>query len=114
MKLHLLLAAAALLATGSAPDRNRIVPLVDYHQHLVSPAGADWLYETPKAPELPAGLDRLLREKAARWNDKNALADLYAEDSLIINPYSDGWIRGRDKIAAHLSTFFSRPFRITP
>jgi predicted TIM-barrel fold metal-dependent hydrolase len=126
MKLRMALTALTLFAAGAhgpalggaptaaAAERSRIVPLADYHQHLVSPAGADWLYETPKAPKLSADLERLLREKAARWNDKTALAALYAEDSLIINPYSDGWIRGRDKVAEHLSTFFARPFRITP
>ncbi|HEX7183031.1 MAG TPA: amidohydrolase family protein [Thermoanaerobaculia bacterium] len=120
-----LLAAPALLAasaaTGAAPAPAKrpdpIVPRVDYHQHLVSPAGAAFLNHPPlPAVELPQDLARLLRERAERWNDKTALAGLYVEDSLVLDTFSPspGWIRGRDAVAAYLSTLFARAYRLTP
>lgn len=115
----ILLAVLALPASGAAAEKkpDRLVARVDYHQHLVSPAGAE-LRNRLNLPvpvvELPPDLARLLRERAERWNDKTALADLYTEDGLAFDPYSPGWVRGRAAVAAHLSDVFARPFRLTP
>jgi hypothetical protein len=97
-----LLIALALPASGAAQDPaspasakkpDRLVARVDYHQHLVSPAGAE-LRNRLNLPvpviELPSDLVRLLRERGERWNDRTALADLYTEDSLAFDPESPG------------------------
>lgn len=56
----------------------------------------------PSAPlpsiELPAELDRVLRdyERAWRAGDENALAALFTDDGFV--PTGQGWVRGRDAI----------------
>jgi predicted TIM-barrel fold metal-dependent hydrolase len=110
----LVLPASAPAAPAKKPDQ--AVALVDYHQHLASPAAAELLNRLNlPAPtvELPPDVSRLLRQRAERWNDKAALAELYTEDSLVFDIDNPGWIRGRAAVAAHLSDFFARPFRLT-
>ncbi len=90
------------------------VPLVDHHQHLLSPAAAALQNETFPPAVLPPGLTRLVRERAHAWNDKNALAQLYTKDSLVFTGGSPGWIEGRVRVAAYLSTRFASEYRLTP
>jgi predicted TIM-barrel fold metal-dependent hydrolase len=107
----------AFLAPGYAqsPAPGPTVPLIDYHQHLLSPAGAE-LVNRPLLPavELPQDLARLLHKIEEGWNDKAALADLYTEDSLALSVDSPGWMRGRAAVAASLSATFARAYRMTP
>jgi ketosteroid isomerase-like protein len=120
--LEVLPAAGGAQAPASAPaapakQPDQVVALVDYHQHLASPAAAELLNRLSlpvPAVEMPPDVARLLRARAERWNDKAALADLYTEDSLVFDFDHPGWVRGRAAVAAHLSTFFARPFRLTP
>lgn len=105
-------------AQASAPavkERSEIVALVDHHQHLVSPAGVAWLNRAPlPADALPADLTRLLRERAERWNDATRLAELYTEDSLVLDAFEHRWLRGRAESTAYLARLFARPLRLTP
>jgi predicted TIM-barrel fold metal-dependent hydrolase len=103
--------------TPAAPARTEgaLVALVDHHQHLVSPAGAEWLNRSPLSiDDLPADLSRLLRERGERWNDASALAKLYTEDSVVLDSFESRWLRGQPAVAGFLSTLFARAFRLTP
>jgi predicted TIM-barrel fold metal-dependent hydrolase len=103
-----------VLRSSTAQQRSPIVPLVDHHQHLLSPAVAELESRTLPTVELPQDLARLLRDITARWNDKTALADLYTEDSLVQSTEPPGWIRGRAAVAAYLSSRFARAYNLTP
>jgi hypothetical protein len=101
-------------ATGAQAE-GALVALVDHHQHLVSPAGAEWLNSSRLSlDDLPADLARLLRQRAERWNDGKTLGDLYTEDSLVLDVFESQWHRGRPAVAGYLSRLFARPFRLTP
>jgi predicted TIM-barrel fold metal-dependent hydrolase len=106
---------AAVLAAGCAATQKpgAAVPLVDHHQHLLSPAGAELQNRTMPAVELPGGLATLLRDRAERWNDKTGLAGLYAEDAFIHGLEKPDWIRGRAAVAGYLSDRFARAYRLT-
>jgi hypothetical protein len=81
----------------------QVTPLVDYHQHLFSPAKAAIVYE-PTLPEitLPKELDSLIRGREQVQNDVVALRMLYTTDSLMLNTQDEdnpSWVRGNDAIA---------------
>ncbi|MEO6255917.1 MAG: amidohydrolase family protein [Sphingomicrobium sp.] len=95
-----------------------VVPLVDHHQHLVSPAAASGDYPAPLSEiVLPAGLSSLIARRQVAERDAAALADLYAEDAVALNLSNEDlptWVRGRAAVADHISTLFARPYRIAP
>ena len=108
-------APSAATAAPAGLEACQLVARVDHHQHLLSPAGAELVNRPPlPAVELPPDLTCLLRDLEARWNDKTALAELYTEDSVVLSTENPGWIRGRDGVAAYLSTRFRGPYRFTP
>lgn len=93
----LLLIALVLVASTPGAIFGQ-TPLVDHHTHISS-VNASALNVEPLLPavELPAELDRLLRDKE-RWGgrekDPLALADLYTKDALVLNPEAPSWLRG--------------------
>jgi predicted TIM-barrel fold metal-dependent hydrolase len=105
--LMILWAASAEAAAPSLP-----VPQVDHHQHLVSPAGA-LLLNTPPSPDLPAEVADLLARRAAAWNDKAALAALFAKDALALDGFGFEWQKGA-QAPEFMSRLFARPYRLTP
>jgi predicted TIM-barrel fold metal-dependent hydrolase len=108
--------APAARTAAPAPDAGPLAPLVDYHQHLVSPAGAALLNEQnvpAPAVEVPAEIAVLLRQRAERWNDRAGLAELYTERSMMLG-FESEWVRGRDAVAQNASRRFGRPLRLTP
>jgi predicted TIM-barrel fold metal-dependent hydrolase len=117
--------ALVLLAAGCAhpaphaapaPDGEPLAPLVDYHQHLASPAGAALLNARripAPAVDVPEEIAVLLRQRAERWNDSAGLAELYTPRSMVLGFDSD-WVRGRDAVAGNASHRFGRPLRLTP
>jgi predicted TIM-barrel fold metal-dependent hydrolase len=108
----LLLAVAARV--GAQPIEF-LAPAVDHHQHLLSPAAAELWSDRPlPVVELPGELAALLAGLERSWNDESGLAPLYAPDSVLIEPRSDGFVRGREAIAARLSRLFQGPFRLVP
>jgi uncharacterized protein len=97
-------AAPPIAAPGPAPA---FAPLVDYHQHLASPAGV------AVPPELASVLTRM----GDNWDKPAALADLYAEDALVLAPYSkplEGWALGRAAASDYVGTLIPWPYRLTP
>ena len=68
---------------------------------VVAPSAAQETYERLPSIELPAELDRVLREYEVAWEEgeSEALAALFTTDGFV--PSGPGWIRGRGPIAAH-------------
>jgi predicted TIM-barrel fold metal-dependent hydrolase len=110
----LLLAATAARAQQDGSP----APLVDHHQHLLSPATAAlWAQPGLPAVELPAEFTRLLALRDSAFGDSAALTRIYAEDAFIFgNPGISGPVfrRGRAAVASYLATIFGRPYRVTP
>lgn len=99
----------------SSPDRlQEIIPTADHHTHIWS-LNASTLVTEPLLPavSLSNELASLLQKREKGWNDKSALAQIYTQDSLIIQ--SDRtWIRGREMVSARASEIFAKPYRIKP
>ena len=91
-----------------------LVPVVDHHQHLLSPAGADLVNLSLPPIDLPADLTQLLKDRAERWNNEKGLSELYLEDSVTLSTEAPGWIKGRSEVVKYLSARFGRPYRLTP
>ena len=89
-------------------------PRVDHHQHLLSPAGAELLNRLADPVALPEAIERLLAERAKRWNDKQALAKLFTPDSVVLSGDAPGWIAGSLRGADFLSTRFAAAYRLVP
>jgi predicted TIM-barrel fold metal-dependent hydrolase len=86
-------------------------PLVDHHQHLLSPAMAEMLGGKAEEVNLPAELHRLLGRRTAAWNDPKQLAPLYAENAMLVENEE---VVGRKAVSEHVGTRFARPYDITP
>jgi len=106
-------------ASASAGDTQvraaaALVPRIDYHRHLQSPAAARRGAEPPlPTVDLPSDLGRLLRERTERWNDVPALAELYTEQSVLLDP-GPRWIRGRLAVAERVAGYFRAAYRVAP
>lgn len=101
------LLSAATRAAGQTPER--FAPPVDYHQHLLSQSSAA---AKLRATQLPEDLERLLRDRRARWNDSAGLAALFAEDAALFNGWR--WLGGAKAIADYLAGGFTGPYRLKP
>jgi len=133
---RLFIAAAAVLvvayAAGQSHDRaaattveassTPLVPVVDHHQHLLSPAlAAALLSPVPATIGLPPELQRRFRTGAPKHNDSAAIADFYTEDAVLgfswgtLAPASPtSWSHGRPMIASFLSRAFRNQPSLTP
>lgn len=113
------LAAGMVLAapaSGQASEyADRVVPQVDHHQHLLSPAGAEMINAAPEPSGLvPAGIADLLERRAAAWDRAEALAPLFVADALTFNQFDNEYVRGREAVSGFLSTLFARAYRFIP
>jgi predicted TIM-barrel fold metal-dependent hydrolase len=104
-----------IVVSARAADTKPLAPLVDHHQHLLSPAAAAMM-SPPLLPPitLPPELAALLVKHEQAWSDKAALGALYTADALVLSTDSPGWLRGRDAVSGYLSTRFARPYHLTP
>lgn len=109
-----LLVTVACASTNSAPSCN-LVPAADHHQHLLSAEAAKLGGEHPLAAiDVLPEIVQLLADRAARWNDKKALQDLFTEDSVVYTFDAHNWIKGRADVADYLGGRFARPYTVTP
>jgi predicted TIM-barrel fold metal-dependent hydrolase len=107
--------APAIAADQREPANALLVPLVDYHRHIQSPAASRLVADPPQpAVALPEDLAGLLDQRTQRWNDPSALAAVYTEHSTLFDPTGPHWIRGRLAVASRMAQFFRRAYRITP
>lgn len=103
-------------APAAAPLRAEdIVPLVDHHQHLMSPAAAQ-ASSDPRfvAVALPPALDSLLKARIRGSTSKAALAALYTKEAWLLQSFGPGWVRGGDEMAAWWSGNTNEPYHLAP
>ena len=101
------------VASAQAPVPN--APLVDHHQHLLSPSSAAFVnrFDGPKIPDvsLPPELAELLRQRAAAWNDADALARLHTANAILVQ---NGTVQGRTEVSAALAKGFRSAYHFVP
>lgn len=111
---------ALLLLAGAGPQAGEprlelLAPAADHHQHLLSPALARlWSDSLLPPPVLPSELAVLVSDLERFWDSESGLAPLYSEDSVLIEPRSEAFVRGRAAIAARLSRLFRAAFELVP
>ncbi len=88
-------------APAPAAHRSDIVPLVDYHVHLLGPYALPM--PDPLAPEIqvPAEVERLLRDRARLAGNVSSVADfddVFTEDAQLLNAAINptGWMHERE------------------
>lgn len=100
------------IGVAATPTATRLGPAVDHHQHLLSQdAAAHEQGEGLRPVAVPTDIASLLERRAAAWNDLQTLADVYAEDAMLVE---DSPISGRTAVAEYVSERFGRPYAITP
>lgn len=93
----------------------RPVPIVDHHQHLLSPALASRLSEvTEPAITPPPEIGDLLRRRAEKAADPAGLRPLFTADAVALGRSGTGWVRGAAAVANMISTRYSPGYTITP
>lgn len=111
--LTVVLVSASTLASAATPPI-AVVPLVDHHQHLLSPQAAVLLNTPRQSGELPAGVAEVLRAHEANWDQAGPLAALYSEDAVALDYGGPEWLHGAKDIGAHLAKRFVGPYEILP
>jgi len=108
------LLAALVLAAAPTAAQPVPPPAGDHHLHLLSPAMVALLTPAhPPAVQLPAELDRVLRERE-RIAGTSTVTDLFTQDARMVDINGEtNWIRGREEI--HASIGRGRPgWRLVP
>src|SRR5687768_600331 len=84
--------------------RSHIVPLVDAHQHMMSPLAMSILSRHPSLPPitLPPELDRLLRAREAVANP-SSYDSVFADDAIMLAEEEGRWWKGDAKILDAIS-----------
>src|SRR5688500_55251 len=105
----LLVAGCGRSSTQSIPGvtpRNQIVPLLDAHQHMMSPAAMALTVRQPSPPTatVPVALAELLsaREKGV---DRSNYAALFTPDALLYAEEQGRWWTGEARILDALGNF---------
>jgi predicted TIM-barrel fold metal-dependent hydrolase len=104
---------AALASTPPpvAPSVERLGPIVDHHQHLLSSAVAELIGGQQAEIRLPSEIRALLQRRVSAWNEPKSLAPLYDEKAILVE---DQEVIGRTAVSEHVGTRFGRPYAITP
>jgi predicted TIM-barrel fold metal-dependent hydrolase len=104
-------AALPAAAAAVAASVERLGPIVDHHQHLLSPAAAELIVGGQREVSLPTEIRTLLERRTSAWNDPDKLAALYAEKAILVE---DQEVVGRKAVSEHVGTRFGRAYAITP
>ena len=107
-------AVIGVVASVEAAPPSSPVPVVDHHQHLLSPQGAALLNTPELAENVPPAVTALLRAHEAGWNDATKLEPLYASDAVVLDVGGPAWLQGRTAAAEHFAKRFVRPYTILP
>lgn len=90
-------------------------PIIDHHQHLLSPAASEHLTRpTPPEIAVPGAIGQVIAQRAEHWNNAAALRAIYTDDAIMLGAEAPGWIRGNDEAAAFISGRFARAYHLTP
>jgi ketosteroid isomerase-like protein len=109
-----LLAVAWWNAVAAQTPTPAFSPMVDHHQHLMSPAAAAFLSTPEPGGELLPEVTRVLERRGEHWNQAASLERVYTDDSIVFSDLGPEWVRGRSEVAKFVSTRFARPYRLTP
>lgn len=106
---------SATAPIAAPQELNRLIPIVDHHQHLLSPVAVaqDRQRLSPEI-EVPADIAQLLQRRAEFSASAAALTDIFTRNALFLDSGREGWMRGGDKAANHISTYFRPGYRLTP
>lgn len=107
---------AGLSPSPASPAREEIVPLVDHHQHLVSPSVLEAINRALLARiDVPPAIARVLAQRAEFTKDPARLTPLFTEDALfLVGEPQAGWIRGGRAAAERISKFSGPGYRLKP
>lgn len=100
--------------------RNEIVPLVDYHMHLLGPYALPMPDPLPLEVKLPSELDRLLVERARLIGNVSTESDfknIFTEDAQLLNAYiaPTDWMRDKHWFMRYLNLWSKTDrFRFAP
>jgi predicted TIM-barrel fold metal-dependent hydrolase len=95
--------------------QSQTTPLVDYHQHMFSPAIVALASVTPPpSVDLPPDLDAVVRALGRDPQDPSLLRDLYTDDVWLVQSLDPNGIRGRDSVVAWSIRSMHTPFHLTP
>jgi uncharacterized protein len=91
---------ASLAQETDRTQRSEIVPLADYHVHLLGPYALPLPEPLPPEVELPADLQKLLQDRAALIGNVSGPADLesvYATDAQLLEAHQppNRWLRDK-------------------
>lgn len=109
----LVLLALELGSTESPAQSRRLVPVGDYHTHLLSESAAKLLL-VPTLAEvgLPVEIDQVIRqwERATKGGDPSSFTALFTADGLL--GQESGWVRGSEAIRAAAADFNLADLRV--
>lgn len=107
--------AASAMAENPPQLAEQSAPVVDHHQHLLSPAAAA-LENDPPEPRVhvPPSVEALLEQRAALSGDASRLSQIFAEDAVLLGAGNSGWKKGAKAAAEHISSSFAPGYRLTP
>lgn len=100
--------------------RNEIVPLVDYHMHLLGPYALPLPDPPPPEVKLPAELDRLLAERARIVGNAETAVDfknIFTEDAQLLDAFipPTPWMRDKQWFVRYLNLWSKNDrFRFAP
>jgi predicted TIM-barrel fold metal-dependent hydrolase len=84
----------------ASPARSRIVPIVDHHQHLMSPRAVTAPAASIPDVQLPPALDRLLRARndIMGTDDAADIERVFTRDAVMYDLFTGTWGRGVDAV----------------
>jgi predicted TIM-barrel fold metal-dependent hydrolase len=108
-------AASPALRAQTQTGQPRLVPVLDAHQHLRSPASATNASDIPPPTVvLPPELAAFLKQRLAAETNKAELASLYTEHAWLLQSFDPAWIQTRDSIADWWAGSTDSPSGIEP
>lgn len=115
---RLLMPVWLIFATARAAGAETFAPLIDHHQHLLSPAVARMVDGPPQRPVVvvPPDLAEILTTRATAWDNAERLAGLYTDNALasVTGGGQAGFVRGARATAAHLVSLRHSPYWLAP
>lgn len=91
--------AGAATAEPLTPERSKIVPLIDAHQHMMSPTAMGVVVLHPSLPaiDLPPALGALLRARE-KVTQPVPFEDVFTADAIMMEAEEARWWKGADKV----------------
>ena len=102
------IAPAEMVNSQPAPAASQLVPLIDYHVHLLGPYTLP-LEDPPPPVEVPAELQRLLQARGELFDHGKTvagLASVYADNALVLDDQIDTrWLREPVEVVRFMTLF---------